>query len=176
MRTCTWCFQVVTAMIMVLICSPCFAAGDVKWSEFKAENREVTLKVSTPSADFAWTDMVVLCEIRNASRKTIFSYWIYEVGGLRFSLANEKGEEVPLTERGKLVLSDLTGEIRKYAGQELPPGAKLKYELKLCDYFLPPKAGTYKLSVVWNSDPADSNQSGNIRVELKDIAFKVTKV
>jgi len=170
-------WAIFVALIMGQAASPARAAGDSNCREFSAEKDGVILRASIPKPDVPWKDMVLRMNVINSTAKKIVYRVVYSSVGFRFFLTNERGEHLPLTERGRRDLQDFShAEIGMNFTLELPPAGHLSFEEKLSDFFVLTEPGVYRLSVVWNSDCLYLKAPFNISLEINDIQFTVAKL
>lgn len=166
------CFFIISTMLVGFVASLGFAAGGVEWLDFKRELDGLVLRASLRDADVAWKDMVVRLEVANSSAKNIKYVVANQISGFRLSLANQKNEDVPLTELGKALMRDCV-DFGRRVREELLPGRQLKDQIKLSDFFMLTKPDVYKLSVGWDQFPNPAAQC--IRIEIREIRFKASR-
>jgi hypothetical protein len=152
-----------------------FAAGPEKRAVYRTENGGLVMTVSIPTGDFIWNKDDIVIEITNTSTENFVYGEVDVMGGFRLTLVDDRNEKVKLTETGEECFRALPRRTR-FVTRNLLPGASFEAKFNLSQFFKVPKAGDYRLSVVWLQTPVAGYEKYCLKLEVTNIPISIPRI
>ena len=164
------------ALIPVILLTPVLVGEGLQRRYYEEQRNGIILRVSIPNGEICWKDFEVQLEIKNGTGLPLKILYVNELNGFWFSVKDETGSNMPLTEEGNTFFGGGPGPLMAVS-QEIGKGGHIVDKFKLCKYFILRKVGNYKVSVFW----ATVNQPmvegiGIPDIEIRDIPFTISRL